>query len=318
MDSDVLGFQQSLSPLGTPPDLAKSTNDRFAPEKITAIRNKTDEFEESWEDTYLYHYQQMHGEWGGVEALVPLLDDLGFDPYEHSLTTTVIGGFTGEFAKALADVGFEVVFTDPMSGWVNQAVDEGFEAYQYAAAELPANLIARTDVFATFECYYPFKTSAQYAIYSLLRLLTTAEGILLAETPLTREIRQAAGEASESNLVPIDIFSDHFGTCWRKTDSSRHPLRLYQYYQDDTSRRDILKTANVARCLYDMGTNTREITVTHERVNKLADSTGLGSSEQVYRRLIQLRKVYETFLGNEFASSTEDFAIGYRKFIYEF
>lgn len=104
----------------------------------------------------------------------------------HISKATVFGGYTGQFAKALRDMGTEVFFTDPMQVWVDQARADGFRAEMFSAEAMPSADIIEADVMATFECYMPFEDQAM-AMYTSMRFLTTKYGIIFAESESTRD-----------------------------------------------------------------------------------------------------------------------------------
>lgn len=97
---------------------------------------------------------------------------------------TVYGGFTGQFAESLKVAGMSVVFTDPIQHWVKQAKKMGMESYKFTVQEIPRELIKRTDLFASFECY-PDLIGKSNFYYPIMRLLTVKYGILFVESTET-------------------------------------------------------------------------------------------------------------------------------------
>jgi hypothetical protein len=122
----------------------------------------------------LRHYRQLEFSFD-VRRVGELLRRLQI-PTE--ITVLVFGGYTGQFAKILRDLGMKVIFTDPMEEWVTEAKKSGFEAYRHSAEGLPSDLLDRCQLAATFECYFPLGSER---VYSILRLLTRERGLLFAE-----------------------------------------------------------------------------------------------------------------------------------------
>jgi len=94
---------------------------------------------------------------------------------------TIYGGFTGQFAKSLMMVGMRVIFTDPMDEWVEQAREAGFESFKFAVQEIPKELVERTDLFASFECYPDLIGESEF-YFPMMRFLTVQYGVLFAES----------------------------------------------------------------------------------------------------------------------------------------
>ncbi len=94
---------------------------------------------------------------------------------------TIYGGFTGQFAKSLMKVGMRVIFTDPMDEWVEQAKEAGFESFKFSVQEMPQELVERTDLFASFECYPDLIGESEF-YFPIMRFLTVQYGILFAES----------------------------------------------------------------------------------------------------------------------------------------
>ncbi len=123
----------------------------------------------------LRHYRQLEFAFDGVGEL------LGRLRIPTHITGLVFGGYTGQFANALREMGMTVIFTDPMEDWVTKAKEARFEAYCYSAQSLPGELLDRCQIAATFECYFPIGST-----YSIQRLLAREYGLLFAESKQTR------------------------------------------------------------------------------------------------------------------------------------
>ena len=72
----------------------------------------------------LRHYRQLEFSFDGVGEL------LGRLQIPTHITGLVFGGYTGQFANALRELG--MIFTDPIEDWVTKAKEAGFEAYCYS------------------------------------------------------------------------------------------------------------------------------------------------------------------------------------------
>jgi len=109
-----------------------------------------------------------------------------------SLRATVYGGYTGQFAECLRSVGMHVVFTDPIQEWVDAAHKKGFESHRLSVQEIPRDMIERTDLFASFECY-PDLLGADSGYYQIMRLLTAAYGIPIRRITRHGRIHEGSG-----------------------------------------------------------------------------------------------------------------------------
>ena len=116
------------------------------------------------------------------------------------LTATVYGGFTGEFAGSLARIGMKVIFTDPLDAWVEAARRRGLEAYYAPVQKLPREIMERTELFASFECF-PDLIEGEEQQHAKMRLLTAPYGIFFVESKATVEsMRQDQNPASNQEL----------------------------------------------------------------------------------------------------------------------
>jgi len=161
---------------------------------------------------------------------------------------TIFGGYTGQFAKCLRKIGMQVTFTDPLEEWVQKATDSGFEAYKYAAEEIPRDMVKRTDLFATFECYKPFVDSS-VSIYTTLRFLTSKHGILFAESKRTRnELKKEEG-ARAMLKYSFRGFSKFY--LIKRIFREHGDLRLYHFCSEENSKKIIKTDCKVMRAIYD-------------------------------------------------------------------
>jgi hypothetical protein len=145
-----------------------------------AIVNEYLQSSNTFEKHPLWHYQQPETIFDNKQ-IIACLRKLEIPTIDNR--ATVIGGFTGQFSSCLRDIGMKVTFTDPMDEWVSNASNIGFESFRYSAASLPRTILERTDICASFECYY-FLPSSREGI-TCLRLLTTKQGLLFVESKLT-------------------------------------------------------------------------------------------------------------------------------------
>jgi|GEM_PF-3699367 len=248
-----------LTPLQPQPTLQADTDERFSPEAVKAFQEDRDEFHDRF-DHPLHHYNQPQDDWGGSSTIDELLNQ--HQVSIEGLTMTVLGGFTGEFARILRDLGAEVIFTDPKQEWVSQAQSDGFEAYASSAEAIPADLISRSDAFATFECYYPFQAPIEYSLYTALRLLTRPHGLFFAETSRTRQFRQESG-AKHDSLDIFRLIDEYIKVESQHEETSG--LRMYQYRQPEDKRFQSKLWAEVLSQLYNRG-NSEATTVINDEV----------------------------------------------------
>lgn len=161
----------TTEPLGETPKL--NTEELFTKAAVERFKKREDDIERS----NLRHYNQIVTQFDGSAIRFAL------SKFHIPIKTrvTVYGGFTGQFAESLMMVGMRVVFTDPMAEWVEQARETGFESFKVAVQEMPKELVERTDLFASFECYPDLIGESEF-YYPMMRFLTVQYGILFAES----------------------------------------------------------------------------------------------------------------------------------------
>lgn len=262
--NDHQSERQNLIPLQQQPTIKQDTDERFSPDRVAEYRTNPERFLETY-DQPVHHYNQT-SEWGGSDTIATLLNRHDINP--ENLNVTVFGGFTGEFAGALQDLGCDVVFTDPMAEWTERAKDRGLTTSTCSAEQITGEILARSDTMATFECYYPLQNSVQCVLYTALRFLTTPVGLLFAETPSTRSTRKEQGAKRAS----LDIYNELQGYieiehCYRETNS----LRLYRYYQPDNARHQAVILAQILRYLHEYGSDESKTQVDQEIIYELID-----------------------------------------------
>jgi hypothetical protein len=215
-------MERKLPPLEKPSSDLSPDKEAYCQEMVEEYLDNPKTFSEKY-DFPTHHYNQASKEWGDQETVQELINRFDIDPEGN--TATVFGGFTGEFAKALQQCGFEVIFTDPLSDWVEEASNEGMEAHTELAETLPPEIVNRTAVFATFECYHPFGGDPD-AIYNMLRFLSAPLGLLFAESESTRNFFKEEG-VQYTLLTDLGKFSEFYEVerRYRETDG----LRIYQF-----------------------------------------------------------------------------------------
>jgi hypothetical protein len=201
---------------------------------------------------------------------------LGIGPIKK---VTVFGGYTGEFATALRDLGSEVLFTDPMQVWVDRARRNGFQTNLSTAEEISAAMIGASDAMATFECYMPF-TSEGLSMYTAMRFLTTRFGILFAESDATRiELRQnMLSRATRTRQTPsLMSYLSGYGLASAFTNAGG--LRIYRFSIPETSRCIVLQDLLVLKTMHDLIADEMEVGA--EEVRLVSRASGLGPEEVV-------------------------------------
>lgn len=168
------------------------------------------------------------------------------------IRVTVYGGFTGQFAKSLMMVGMRVIFTDPMAEWVEQAREAGFESFKVAVQEMPKELIERTDLFASFECYPDLIGESEF-YYPMMRFLTVQHGILFAESKGTvTSMRQEDPRMSQE----LGTFRRWFRPLYRvygiqrKAFKTEH-LNFYHLFVESEKRKVLAVDCRIMKTVYD-------------------------------------------------------------------
>jgi len=221
-------------------DSERIEKEEFSKEMVTEYLEKRSRF-----NRYpLRHYSQL--EMSFEESTVKRLLDKLHVPILHT-RVTIFGGYTGHFAKCLRNLGMKVIFTDPLEEWVHNAIDSGFEAYGYSAGQIPQDIVKRTDLFATFECYSALAT--EIAIYNVSRFLTSKYGILFGESKNTRnEIDKEKGKLArlKNSFLPYyKVYSIE------RTYKEKGPLRLYHFSSAADNRKIIAEDVRTMKLLYD-------------------------------------------------------------------
>lgn len=158
---------------------------------------------------------------------------------------TIFGGYTGQFATCLRDIGMQMIFTDPLEEWVKEAVESGFEAYRCTAEEIPGNIVQRTDLFATFECYPPLKGPGTN--YTKLRFLTSRYGILFANSKRTRDEMKKEG-ATVMLKASFRPFSKIYSI--KRVHRETKGLRFCHFCSDKINREKIKMDCRVMKLIW--------------------------------------------------------------------
>jgi len=231
----------------------------------------------------LRHYSQLEILFE-ESTIKNLLDRLTIPVPETSVT--VFGGYTGQFAECLRKLGMKVIFTDPLEEWVQMAANSGFEAYRYSAAQIPKDIIRRTELFATFECYPSLCGEA--AIYTVLRFLSSRYGILFGESKNT----VAEMDKEEGKLARLkSSFSPYFkvysiGRSYRE----KGELKLYHFYSTVGSRKDIIADVTTMKLLYDVFSH--KTCLTSKDISSLAGKAGI-SYEELLHSIARIINLYQ-------------------------
>ena len=203
-----------------------------------------------------------------------------------NIRVTIFGGYTGQFANCLRKIGMKVIFTDPLEDWVKKAGNSGFEAYKYAAEEIPGDIVKKTDLFATFECYYPF-VNPSVSVYTILRFLTPKHGILFAESKRTRD--ELKKEGSRTMLkYGFRAFSKIYSI--ERAYREHGDLRLYHFCSNENSNQIIKTDCKVMKLIYDdfpNGSHFDRKTLTH-----FVDKIGMNE-EEILRSLKRILNLYQ-------------------------
>ena len=231
----------------------------------------------------LRHFSQLEVSFE-EETIKILLERLQIPNIET--TVSIFGGYTGQFAKCLRNVGMNVIFTDPLEEWVQDARASGFEAYRYSAAQIPKEIIVRTDLFATFECYPALGESS---IYTVLRFLATRFGILFVEsertkTEIEKEEERKLAQLKNSFLQYSKVYSAE------RLFKERADLRFYHFFSSEDKRRTIRQDCRIMKLIYDSFPN--QSCLTKQNLSSLAERMG-ASHEEILESLERMLRLYQ-------------------------
>ena len=230
---------------------------QFSLEMVTEYLEKRGRFDRH----PLRHYSQL--EMSFEESTIKSLLYKLHIPTLHT-RVTIFGGYTGQFAKCLRNLGMKVIFTDPLEEWVQNAINSGFEAYSYSAGQIPQDIVKRTDLFATFECYPALAT--EIAIYNVSRFLTSEYGILFGESKNTRdEMDKEEGKLARLKNSFLPYFKVY---SIERSYKEKGPLRLYHFSSTASNRKIIAEDVRTMKLLYDAFPS--QTCITREDVASLA------------------------------------------------
>lgn len=260
----------------------------------------------------LIHYSQLVVDFS-PEIIGKILNKLDINPSGKRIT--VFGGYTGQFAEALRNVDFSVIFTDPIKDYVEGAKKKGFESYRYSIEELPAEIIRRSDLLATFECYMPF-TSPEKKVYTTLRLLSAPYGFIFAESKRTREeLKKEGGVAQfKSQFKP---FEDNYSI--ERRFREHKGLRFYHFIGGEDAHNRIMLDCKIINLIYDnSSTGQTERKIDFAFVDKISE-VGKLSKNQVIQSLQRIMVVYHELIPKSLQTifSSNDFYIFPKRFTFE-
>jgi hypothetical protein len=205
---------------------------------------------------------------------------------------TVFGGYTGQFAEALRKVGMQVVFTDPMPEWAEAARNKGFESYRLSVQEIPRELLDRTELFATFECYPDLIGESDF-YYPYMRFLTTKYGLLFAESKETVESMRSENHVSTQQLGTFRRWLRPLYRVYgvKRTVTKTPELNIYHSSVDSASKAAILLDLRVMKAIHEMF--PVDGVVTCAEAAEISVATGL-SDDQVNASLQRLASLSDS------------------------
>lgn len=174
---------------------------------------------------------------------------------------TVYGGFTGQFAESLRRIRMMVIFTDPMAEWVEQARRMGFESFKVSAQEMPKELVERTDLFTSFECYPDLIGESEF-YYPMMRFLTVQYGIFFAESRNTVTSMQ---EENPKISQKLGTFRRWFRPLYRVYGIKRmaiksEHLNFYRLFAEPATRKVLVADCNVMKVIHDTYESNHRVT----------------------------------------------------------
>lgn len=279
--------KRDLEPLGMDEIESRREHDLepFQPEVVDEFAKNSNEFKEEF-DYNMRHYSQRAMDLR-LEIVRELLDSLSLDI--QGKTVTVFGGYTGEFADRLRKLGCDVIFTDPIKEFVERAKEEEFESYTYFLEEMPGEIVGRTDLFATFECYYPF-TGGLLEVHTVLRLLTARHGLIFAESERTRkEVDREVGRPVGRMKAHFRPFNKVYST-ERKYRGESGGLRLYHIFQPEGRNREKIRIDCMAiKFLHDYFEEDK-VEIGPETIRELSRNTDMSVEDwkESLRRILEI------------------------------
>ena len=254
----------------------------------------TEEYEKNKSATTKYpkmHYTQLNYRFK-QNTLRELLEKLEIPIKETK--TTIIGGFTGKFASYLEKIGMKVTFTDPLEDWVKNAASLKLEAYKYSAEQIPSELVKKTELFATFECYYPMTevyTSNQ--AYTIMRFLTSKYGILFAESKMTRDQISKDDWSTPkmtNGFIPYKEIYKIETACEQKDG-----LRFYHFRSNPVQRALIKLDLKVMKNLYDNYPIVNNVIIPLDKKTAVDSASTMGWDLETWltsiKRIIELSQM---------------------------
>jgi len=254
----------------------------------------------SFKNKYSYplrHYNQLILDFS-TDKITTLLKKLYISP--DGKTFTIIGGYTGQFAEALSQAGFKIIFTDPIEDYVNQFKNKGYESYCHSVEGLPAILFQRSHLFGTFECYMAF--GKESLIYSTLRLLTAPYGLIFAQSKQTRSEMEKESEEKYNIKTSLSQmkntflpYAKHYGITRRYRDYK--DLRFFHFYGDNSQRDQITKDCQVIKLLNDTSPNSKEdVNINTKMIEKLHNISDFKMNE-IIDSINRINLVYYDHIG---------------------
>jgi hypothetical protein len=262
-------------PIIDPDFKSEYVSDHFQPEVVElALRD----FEQArarystadWTLTQKHYSQSMIDlQPGDIEKL---LQRLSLNP-SNAGVVTVFGGYTGEFAERLSQLGFTVIFTDPLKEYVEMARERGLESHVSRMEEIPSEISDRTDLFASFECYMPVQEDRS-SLYTTMRMLAAKKGFIFAVSKKTQKELEGAGGKTKMKGA-LRHFAKVYDT--KRVFRENSKLRIYHFSQDDESRELIERDCDIVKLLFDSSEGGESID--EEAIRFLSEASGLPPEE---------------------------------------
>ena len=252
-------------PLGETPEL--KMKEIFTKVAVESFKNRKGDIERS----NLRHYNQLVAQFD--DSTIRFALSKFRIPIQARVT--VYGGFTGQFAESLKRIGIRVIFTDPMTEWVEQARKIGFESFKVAVQEMPKELVEITDLFASFECYPDLIGESEF-YYPMMRFLTVQYGILFVESKDT--VTSMHGEEPEISQE-LGTFRRWFRPLYRvygiqrKAIKTKH-LNLYHLFAEPEIRKVLTVDCRVMKAVYDTFESNHRLTAVD--VSTIANGANLN------------------------------------------
>jgi hypothetical protein len=203
-----------------------------------------------------------------------------------------------------------VIFTDPLTEWVEAAKGRGLEAYRMSVQEIPKSILQRTDLFASFECF-PDLIGNVESQYANMRLLTVRYGIFFVESKATVEsMKENQNPDSTQELGTFRRWFRPLNSVYgiKRIARKGSNLNFYHIFAETEARERIALDLRVMKSIYESFPNDQIITLGEARPIALGSDLTESEVKVSLERLAALsdsihlpyKKIFPFLLTQEF------------------